>query len=253
MPGTPKVSFIGAGSTVFVQNLIGDILVREALRDAEIALMDIDADRLEGAGLRIRKMIESLGLEVSVTSHTDLRAAIDGADFVIVAFQIGGYDPCTLTDFAVPARYGIRQTIGDTLGIGGIMRGLRTVPHLWSLCEAVHELCPDAILLQYVNPMAINCWAIAERYPEVRTVGLCHSVQGTIAELAHDLDLPVEAIRYRCAGINHMAFFTELQSVDRQGRIQDLYPLLRDAYRDGRVPKPNQWNLRCPNHVRYEV
>jgi len=253
MSRTPKVSFIGAGSTVFVQNLVGDILLKEALQPIEIALMDIDAQRLRDARGRVEKMIASLGLEATVSSHADQRAAIDGADFVIVAFQIGGYDPCTLTDFAVPKRYGLRQTIGDTLGIGGIMRALRTVPCLWSLCADMQALCPDAILLQYVNPMAINCWAIAERYPEVRTVGLCHSVQGTIAELAHDLDLPVEAIRYRCAGINHMAFFTELQSVDRQGRVQDLYPLLRDAYRDGRVPKPNQWNPRCPNRVRYEV
>jgi len=253
MSRTPKVSFIGAGSTVFVQNLVGDILLKEALQPIEIALMDIDTQRLRDAEMRVGKMIASLGLEATVSSHTDQQAAINGADFVIVAFQIGGYDPCTLTDFAVPKRYGLRQTIGDTLGIGGIMRALRTVPCLWSLCADMQALCPDAILLQYVNPMAINCWAIAERYPEVRTVGLCHSVQGTIAELAHDLDLPVEAIRYRCAGINHMAFFTELQSVDRQGRVQDLYPLLRDAYRDGRVPKPNQWNPRCPNRVRYEV
>jgi len=253
MSRTPKVSFIGAGSTVFVQNLVGDILLKEALQPIEIALMDIDTQRLRDAEMRVGKMIASLGLEATVSSHADQRAAIDGADFVIVAFQIGGYDPCTLTDFAVPKRYGLRQTIGDTLGIGGIMRALRTVPYLWSLCADMQALCPDAILLQYVNPMAINCWAIAERYPEVRTVGLCHSVQGTIAELAHDLDLPVEAIRYRCAGINHMAFFTELQSVDRQGRVQDLYPLLRDAYCDGRVPKPNQWNPRCPNRVRYEV
>ncbi len=253
MSRTPKVSFIGAGSTVFVQNLVGDILLQEALQPIEIALMDIDPQRLRDAEIRVARMIASLGLAATVSSHTDQRAAIDGADFVIVAFQIGGYDPCTCTDFAVPKRYGLHQTIGDTLGIGGIMRALRTVPYLWSLCADMQALCPDAILLQYVNPMAINCWAIAERCPQVRMVGLCHSVQGTIAELAHDLDLPVAAIRYRCAGINHMAFFTELQSVDRQGRVRDLYPLLRDAYRAGRVPKPNRLNPRCPNRVRYEV
>ena len=108
---------------------------------------------------------------------------VTGADFVVVAFQIGGYEPCTVTDFEVPKKYGLRQTIADTLGIGGIMRGIRTVPHLWSICEDMLEVCPEAIMLQYVNPMAINTWAIAEKYPTIRQVGLCHSVQGTAISL----------------------------------------------------------------------
>jgi alpha-galactosidase len=110
--------------------------------------------------------------------------SLDKADFVVVAFQIGGYDPCTITDFDTPKKFGLRQTIADTLGVGGIMRGLRTVPHLWAICEDMLQLCPNAILLQYVNPMAINTWAIADKYPAIRQVGLCHSVQGTVFELA---------------------------------------------------------------------
>jgi alpha-galactosidase len=188
-----------------------------------------------------------------VETHADQRRALERADFVVVAFQIGGFEPCTVTDFDVPKKYGLRQTIADTLGVGGIMRGLRTVPHLWKICEDMLELCPQAILLQYVNPMAINTWAIAERFPAIRQVGLCHSVQGTAAELAHDLDIPVEEIRYHAAGINHMAFYLQFEHRQRDGSYRDLYPALRQGYDEGRFPKPSLWNPRCPNKVRYEM
>ena len=151
----------------------------------------------------------------------------------MVAFQIGGYEPATVTDFEVPKKYGLRHTIADTLGVGGIMRGLRTVPHLWKLCEDMLAVCPDAIMLQYVNPMAINTWAIAAKYPAIRQVGLCHSVQGTAEELAKDLDLPIERIRYRSAGINHMAFYLNFEEVMEDGSYRDLYPDLIKAYRRG--------------------
>ncbi len=198
-------------------------------------------------------MIASMGAGATVSAHTDRRAALDGAEFVIVAFQIGGYEPCTVTDFEVPRKFGLRQTIADTLGIGGIMRGLRTVPHLWALCADMADLCPDAILLQYVNPMAINTWAIAEKYPQIRQVGLCHSVQHTAGELARDLDIPVERLRYKVAGINHMAFFLTLEERLADGNHRDLYPALREGYRAGRIPLPSSWNPRCPNKVRYEM
>ena len=253
MQGTPRIAFVGAGSTVFLRNLIGDVLQRQALQSAHVALMDIDETRLEDAEILVGKMVATLGIDATVSSHLNQREALDGADFVIVAFQIGGFDPCTLNDFEVPKRHGLHQTIGDTLGIGGIMRGLRTVPHLWSLCDDMQELCPNAILLQYVNPMAINCWAMASRYPDLKFVGLCHSVQGTAAELARDLDIPPERIRFRCAGINHMAFYTELRENDGSETGRDLYPLLRKGYVAGDIPKPSSWNPRCPNHVRYEV
>ena len=176
-----KIAFIGAGSTVFMKNIVGDALHHPALAGATIALMDIDAKRLAESELVARKLVQSMGVGARIEAHSDQRRALDGADFVVAAFQIGGYKPCTVTDFEVPKAYGLRQTIADTLGVGGIMRGLRTVPHLWAICEDMRAVCPNAILLQYVNPMAINTWAIAARYPDIRQVGLCHSVQGAIA------------------------------------------------------------------------
>jgi alpha-galactosidase len=183
-----------------------------------------------------------------VETTTDQRRALAGADFVVTAFQIGGYEPSTVIDFDIPKQYGLRQTIGDTLGVGGIMRGLRTVPHLWRVAADMAELCPNATLLQYVNPLAINTWALAERYPQVKQVGLCHSVQNTVEELAHDLELPKEEIRYRVAGVNHVAFFLDLTH-----KGASLYPALRDGYRNGSLPKPPLLMPRCANKVRYEV
>lgn len=248
-----KIAFIGAGSTVFMKNLIGDALQMPALADATISLMDIDARRLSESELVVKKLIASLGVPAKVETHSDQRRAIAGADFVIVAFQIGGYKPCTVTDFDVPKKYGLRQTIADTLGIGGIMRGLRTVPHLWKLAEDMRAVCPDAIMLQYVNPMAINTWGLGARYPDVKQVGLCHSVQGTAYELSRDLEIPLDDIRYRAAGINHMAFYLNFEARQADGSYRDLYPALRAGYAKGAIPKPSHWNARCPNKVRYEV
>ncbi len=252
MTANPKIAFIGAGSTVFMKNIVGDVLQRPALAGAHVTLMDLDTKRLEESEIVANKLAATLGVPAEVTTTTDQRAALDGADFVVVAFQIGGYEPCTVTDFEVPKKYGLRHTIADTLGVGGIMRGLRTVPHLWKLCEDILAVCPDAIMLQYVNPMAINTWAIAEKYPAIHQVGLCHSVQGTAGELAKDLDLPLEKIRYRAAGINHMAFYLNFEEIMDDGTYRDLYPDLLRAYREGRAPKPG-WNPRCPNKVRYEM
>ncbi|MBB4567152.1 alpha-glucosidase/alpha-galactosidase [Rhizobium leucaenae] len=252
MAGNPKITFIGAGSTVFMKNIIGDVLQRPALTGAKIALMDLNPQRLDESAVVARKMASTLGASATVETFTDQRQALDGADFVVVAFQIGGYEPCTVTDFEVPKKYGLRQTIADTLGVGGIMRGLRTVPHLWKICEDMLAVCPEAVMLQYVNPMAINTWAIAEKFPTIKQVGLCHSVQGTAMELAKDLDIPYEEIRYRSAGINHMAFYLKFEHRQADGSYRDLYPDLVRAYREGRAPKPG-WNPRCPNKVRYEM
>ncbi|PTE09561.1 alpha-glucosidase/alpha-galactosidase [Mesorhizobium helmanticense] len=252
MARNPKITFIGAGSTVFMKNIVGDVLQRPSLAGATIALMDINPRRLEESAVVVNKLIATLGVKARAETHSDQRKALAGADFVVVAFQIGGYEPCTVTDFEVPKKYGLRQTIADTLGVGGIMRALRTVPHLWKVCEDMLAVCPQAIMLQYVNPMAINTWAISEKYPDIRQVGLCHSVQGTAMELAHDLDLPYEEIRYRSAGINHMAFYLKFEHRQPDGSYRDLYPDLVRAYREGRAPKPG-WNPRCPNKVRYEM
>jgi alpha-galactosidase len=249
---SPVITFIGAGSTVFAKNIAGDILQRKALAGAEIRLMDINPERLAESEVIVGKMAKMLGGKATVKTFADQRRALDGTDFVVVCFQIGGYEPCTVTDFDVPKKYGLRQTIADTLGIGGIMRGIRTVPHLWSICEDMMQVAPRAIMLQYVNPMAINTWAIAAKYPEIRQVGLCHSVQGTAQELAKDLDLPISEIRYRSAGINHMAFYLNFEHRQKDGSYRNLYPDLVRAYREGRAPKPG-WNPRCPNKVRYEM
>ncbi|HEV7275921.1 MAG TPA: alpha-glucosidase/alpha-galactosidase [Devosiaceae bacterium] len=250
---TPKITFIGAGSSVFMKNIVGDLLQRPALAAARIALMDINEQRLEESAVIAGKLVSTLGVPATVETFTDQRRALEGADFVVVCFQIGGYEPATVTDFEVPKKYNLRQTIADTLGVGGIMRGLRTVPHLWKVCEDMLAVCPDAIMLQYVNPMAINTWAIAEKYPTIKQVGLCHSVQGTAMELARDLDLPYDEIRYRSAGINHMAFYLRFEHRQSDGSYRDLYPDLLRGYREGRFPKPNHSNPRCPNKVRYEM
>ncbi len=243
-----KIAFIGAGSTIFMKNIVGDALHFDALRDAQIALMDIDRTRLAESELVANKLVAAMDAPGMVTATTDRRRALDGADFVVTAFQTGGYEPSTVIDFDIPKAYGLSQTIADTLGVGGIMRGLRTVPHLWAVAEDMAQVCPNATMLQYVNPMAINTWALAERFPQVKTVGLCHSVQNTLEEMAHDLDIPQDEIRYQVAGINHVAFFLKLEH-----RGRSLYPALREGYRAGRLPKPPLHHARCPNHVRYEV
>ena len=253
MTANPRIAFIGAGSTVFMKNIIGDILQRKATSAATIALMDINPERLKESEIVAGKLISTLGVKAKIEVHSNQRKALDKANFVVTAFQVGGYEPCTVTDFEVPKKYKLRQTIADTLGVGGIMRGLRTVPHLWSICADMMEVCPDAILMQYVNPMAINTWAISEKFPKIKQVGLCHSVQGTAEELAHDLDIPVEDIRYRAAGINHMAFYLQFEHRQQDGSYVDLYPALKRGYLDGRFPKPSHHNPRCPNKVRYEM
>ncbi|MEM7267693.1 MAG: alpha-glucosidase/alpha-galactosidase [Pseudomonadota bacterium] len=247
-----KIAFIGAGSTIFMKNIVGDCLHFPALAGAEFALMDIDAQRLEESALVATKMIASMNAPGRVTTTMNQREAVKSADFVVTAFQIGGYKPATVRDFDIPNRHGLQQTIADTLGVGGIMRGLRTVPALWRLAEDMLELCPDAWLLQYVNPMAINTWALSARYPELKQVGLCHSVQNTIEELSRDLGIDKSTVRYKVAGINHVAFFLRLEQETEHG-FRDLYPLLREGYSAGRIPLDNIWNKRCPNLVRYEL
>jgi len=234
-----KVALIGAGSTVFAKNLLGDILSFPELADADIRLHDIDEERLRTSEIVANRVAQALGARPRIMATTNRRQALDGADYVITMFQIGGYKPGTVIDFEIPKRYGLRQTIADTLGIGGIMRGLRTIPVLIDVCRDMEELCPEAWLLNYVNPMAMNCWALS-RATAIKTVGLCHSIQGTAEQLARDINIPIEEINYLCAGINHVAFYLRFE---RQG--QDLYPLIRQVIADGRIP---QWN-----RVRYEA
>ena len=235
----PKIALIGAGSTVFAKNLLSDVLSFPELANSEIRLMDIDPVRLRTSEVVTRKLAQAWQANPTILATTDRQQALEGADYVICAIQVAGYKPGTVIDFEIPKKYGLRQTIADTLGIGGIMRGLRTIPVLLDICHDMEKLCPDALFLNYVNPMVMNTWAI-NRATKIKTVGLCHSVQGTAEQLAADIDVPIEEINYVAAGINHMAFYLKFE---RQG--QDLYPLIRKVLEEKRAP---QWNL-----VRYEM
>jgi alpha-galactosidase len=239
-----KITFIGAGSTVFAKSLLGDILSFPELADATISLTDIDPVRLKTSEIVAHKVAAFFDARPKVEATLDRRRALDGADYAISMFQVGGYKPSTVIDFEIPKKYGLRQTIADTLGIGGIMRGLRTIPVFLGICQDMEELCPDAMLLQYVNPMAMNTWAI-HRASQIRTVGLCHSVQGTAAALAEDIGVPYNEINYLCAGINHMAFYLKFE---RNG--EDLYPQVRKAL-DSKTYGRRYRELA--DHVRYEV
>jgi alpha-galactosidase len=235
----PKIAFIGAGSTVFAKNLLGDILGFPELAGSTISLHDIDEERLRTTETVAHKIATLLDAHPAIEATTDRRAALDGADYAISMFQVAGYQPGTVIDFEIPKKYGLRQTIGDTLGIGGIMRALRTIPVLLDMCRDMEELCPAVTFLNYVNPMAMNCWAIS-RASKIRVVGLCHSVQGTARQLAQNIGVPLGEINYLAAGINHLAFFLKFE---RDG--EDLYPLIRQVVEEGRVP---DWD-----RVRYEM
>jgi alpha-galactosidase len=234
-----KITFIGAGSTVFAKNLIGDILSFPELADSAICLFDIDENRLKTSEVVAGRIAQTLRASATIEATSDRARAFDGASYAINMIQVGGYRPCTVTDFEIPKRYGLRQTIADSLGIGGIMRALRTIPVLIDMCRDMERLCPQVVHLNYVNPMAMNCWALNEA-TNVRTIGLCHSVQHTAGELAHDIGVPVEEINYVVAGINHVAFYLKFE---RNG--QDLYPEIRRVVAEGRVPDDNR--------VRYDL
>lgn len=237
---SPKITLIGAGSTVFAKNLIGDILSYPDLAGAHFCLYDIDARRLAESEIVARRINQALGTRATIEATTDRARALDGADFAINMIQVGGYKPGTTTDFALPKAAGLEQTIADTLGIGGIMRGLRTIPVLLDMAHDMERLCPDVLHLNYVNPMAMNCMGLA-RGSKIRTVGLCHSVRHTAGELAEDIGVPVEDIDYLVAGVNHVAFYLKFRH--RDGR--DLYPLIQQVIDEGRIPDTNR--------VRYDV
>ena len=239
-----KIAFIGAGSTVFAKNLLGDILSFPELANSTISLMDIDPERLQTSEIVANKVADFFGAKPKIEATLDRRRALDGVDYAISMFQVGGYKPSTVIDFEIPKKYGIRQTIADTLGIGGIMRGLRTIPVFLDICKDMEELCPDVMFLQYVNPMAMNTWAI-NRASKIKTVGLCHSVQGTAEVLAEDIGVPYGEINYICAGINHMAFYLKFE---RNG--EDLYPKIREVAEAKTYARGYR---ELANHVRYEV
>jgi alpha-galactosidase len=240
-----KIAIIGAGSTVFMRNIVRDLLQQPALISTHIALQDIDSKRLQESQLVAKQIITALKVPASVSASLERREVLQGADVVITMFQVGGYKPSTVVDFDIPKKYGLRQTIADTLGIGGIMRGLRTVPVLVDIAREMRELCPQALLMNYVNPMAILSLAVQRMVPEIQYVGLCHSVQGTAEELAHDLGVAPADLVYTCAGINHMAFYNQFSLRLPDGSTDDLYPRLKALAAAGNVPDGNR--------VRYEI
>ncbi|GAB1584545.1 alpha-glucosidase/alpha-galactosidase [Phyllobacterium phragmitis] len=249
-----KICLVGAGSTVFAQNILGDVLSNPAVSDYVISLFDIDPERLKTSEIVARRICEALNLpNVRVEATLDRREALKGSDFVILMMQVGGYKPATVTDFEVPRRYGLRQTIADTLGIGGIFRGLRTIPVLEEICRDMEEVCPNALLMQYVNPMAINCWAIKEIAPSIRTIGLCHSVQHTAGHLAECLGENIADINYVSAGINHVAFFLKYEKQLADGSREDLYPRLKALAAEGRVPEGDRVRFDVLKRLGYFV
>lgn len=236
----PKITLIGAGSTVFAKNMIGDILSYPELANTRFSLFDIDAKRLAESEIIARRINQALGTNAVIEATTDRARALDGADFAINMIQVGGYKPGTTTDFALPKSAGLEQTIADTLGIGGIMRGLRTIPVLLDMAHDMERLCPDVWHLNYVNPMAMNCMGLA-RGSRIKTVGLCHSVRHTAEELSRDIGVPIEDIDYQVAGVNHVAFYLKFRHRDGS----DLYPLIQKVIDEDRIPDTNR--------VRYDV
>ncbi len=223
-----KITFMGAGSTVFAKNVLGDCMCTPALQETEIALYDIDGIRLAESKLMLDNLNQNIN-EGRAKIETFLgvenrKDALRGADFVVNAIQVGGYDPCTITDFEIPKKYGLRQTIADTLGIGGIMRALRTIPVLEDFARDMEEVCPDAWLLNYTNPMAMLTGYL-QRYTGIKTIGLCHSVQVCSSRLLERLGMEdkLEGRRELIAGINHMAWLLEIK--DKDGN--DLYPEIK--------------------------
>ena len=222
-----KITFMGAGSTVFARNVIGDCMCSEVLRDSVFALYDIDGERLNESKTIIEAMQKTMGGYGRVECYLGVenrKDALRGANFVVNAIQVGLYDPCTIIDFEVPKKYGLRQTIADTLGIGGIMRALRTIPVMDDFAKDMEEVCPDALFLNYTNPMAMLS-GYMQRYTGVNTVGLCHSVQTCSSDLFRDLGMEdkLEGRRELIAGINHMGWLLEI--ADKDGN--DLYPEIK--------------------------
>lgn len=219
-----KLTFIGAGSTVFARNVIGDCILTPELGAFDVCLYDIDAKRLDESYQILTNINETAKGKARITQTLDPKEAFSGADFVVNAIQVGGYDPCTITDFEVPKKYGLRQTIADTLGIGGIFRALRTLPVMRDYANLMEQLCPNAYFLNYTNPMAILS-GYMQRFTNIKTVGLCHSVQGCANGLLRDVDMEEykDKTRWKIAGINHQAWLLEITDLDGN----DLYPEIK--------------------------
>lgn len=235
-----KITFIGAGSTVFAKTVLGDCLFVPSLSEFEFALFDIDEQRLQDSENMLNNLKKNYKSTVTIKAYSDRKEALRGAKYVINAIQVGGYKPSTVIDFEIPKKYGLQQTIADTTGIGGIFRALRTIPVMLDFAKDIEEVCPDALFLNYTNPMASLTGAML-RYTKVKTVGLCHSVQVCTEHLFKDLEMDHEGIEERIAGINHMAWLLE---VKRDGK--DLYPEIKRRAKEKQKTKHDDM-------VRYEL
>lgn len=248
-----KVTFLGAGSTVFCKNVLGDIMLSDVLHDVEIALYDIDETRLQESYVLVECLNKNINEgRATIKSYLGVenrKKALKDADFVINAVQIGGYEPSTVIDFEIPKKYGLRQTIGDTMGIGGIFRALRTIPFLKEVADDIEEVCPEAWFLNYTNPMAMLT-GYMQRYTKVKTIGLCHSVQGCTTTLYQTFGMEApEGVVDKIAGINHMAWLLELK--DKDGN--DLYPEMRERAKNFKGPDANSVRIDYLNKFGYYV
>ena len=253
-----KLTIIGAGSTVFTKNIVVDLLTIDQFKTIEIALMDIDKNRLIKTKEVLEIISKKMGVTPKISIHTNRKEALIDTEFVQTTIQVGGYKPSTVIDFEIPKKFGLNQTIADTLGIGGIMRSLRTIPVLLNIAEDIEQVCPNALWMQYVNPMCTNMIAINKVFPNIRNIGLCHSVQGTAEMLAEDLQENINNISYQCAGINHMAFFQKFEKISTG---EDLYPklkrladqILSDKKISSRTKKQEYPGRNLHEKVRYEI
>ncbi len=256
-----KLTIIGAGSAVFTKNIFTDLMFIDEFKKMDIALVDIDEKRLKISHELLDVIAKKLNASPNIKSYTDRKEALVGSDFIQTTIQVGGYKPSTVIDFDIPKQFGLKQTIADTLGIGGIMRGLRTIPVLLDIGKDIMDLCPNALWLQYVNPMCSNMIAINNACPGIRSIGLCHSVQGTAEMLARDLNEKIENIDYLCAGINHMAFYKKFSKKSGDTE-EDLYPRLKkiadDIVNDKKISsrsmkKDRESDKVLHEKVRYEI
>lgn len=242
----PKISFMGAGSSVFAKNVLGDCIKTPEISPIEISLHDIDPERLEDSRLMINNIIaNSKRTDIKLFATLNRRESLKDANYVINAIQVGLYDPCTITDFEVPKKYGLRQTIGDTLGIGGIFRGLRTIPVLKAFADDMEELCPNALFINYTNPMSILT-GYMQRYTKIKTIGLCHSVQICAKTLLNDVGMTeyINKCKWEISGINHLAWLTKITDLDGN----DLYPEIKR-----RAKLPETYETRKNDLVRLDL
>ncbi|MCI8504275.1 MAG: alpha-glucosidase/alpha-galactosidase [Dorea sp.] len=244
----PRITFMGAGSTIFAKSVLGDCILTPEIKDLEISLHDIDPVRLEDSKMMLENLAANAGRKIRIDASLDRKKALKGAKYVVNAIQVGGYDPCTITDFEIPKKYGLRQTIADTLGIGGIFRALRTIPVLEEFAGDMKEACPEALFINYSNPMAMLTGYL-QTYTDIQTVGLCHSVQVCIPQLfkALDMEALISEAKWDIAGINHQAWLLKVED----GKGNDLYPEIKRRaaeFLSGNAAYDAEWD-----RVRYEL